>query len=119
MCHRHLAALSLAAFAVVAAGCGTSSGGIPAEPAETNIYVTGGTGLRFELVSDGDTAGCPANAGVGIQGPNSNHQFPDRVFLAPHLFVLENAKQPVQAVIRNLDASSSLLVSITIATNPP
>lgn len=119
MSHRHLAALSLVAFAAVAGGCGTSSGGIPAEPAETNIYVSGGTGLQFELVSEGDTTGCPPNSGVGIQGPTSNHQFPDRTFLTPHLFVLENAKQPVQAVIRNLDTTSSLLVSITIATNPP
>lgn len=120
MRHCPFPAVPLIAIALFAAACGTSSGGTQPEPAETLIYVTGGTGLQFELVSAGDTAGCPAPGGVGIQGPNANHQFPGRVFQSPHLFVLENAFQPVQAVIRAKDTNlSPLAVSITIALNPP
>jgi len=113
-------AVTLAALPFLAGACGTSGGGIEPEPAETLFYVSGGTGLQFELVSPGDTDGCPANQGTGIQGPNSNHQFPGRIFQTPHLFVLENAFQPVQAMIRaSEDNQGPLTVSITIAQNPP
>ncbi len=82
-------------------GCG-SSGGSEARPIELLYYVSGGTNLPFELVDTPDeTCG---SAGTGIQARNADHQFPGRVFRTPHLFVLENARQPVRAVIRNLAA---------------
>jgi hypothetical protein len=114
MWSRRLEAFSVAVLALLAAACGTSSGGIEPEPAETLIYVTGGTGLEFEL-NPTDTTGCE-DQGSGIQGPTSNHQFPGRIFRTPHLFVLENARQPVQMVVRNLSDIAAVTVTITIGT---
>lgn len=89
----------VALLALAGLSCGTS-GGSEARPIEILYYVSGGEGLRFEFASEVDPA-C-GSAGTGIQSPNSDHQFGDRVFATPHLFVLENAHQPVRAVIRNL-----------------
>ncbi len=90
----------LIALALVAAGCGTSGGNDQPQPVEVLYYVSGGPGLQFEFASTADPAcGSP---GTGIQAPNASHQFGDRVFQTPHLFVLENIRQPVRAAIRNL-----------------
>jgi hypothetical protein len=87
------------ALTLLALGCGTS-GDSEARPIEVLYYVSGGTGLPFEFVSTADPA-C-GSSGTGIQSPNSDHQFGERDFSTPHLFVLENARQPVRAVVRNL-----------------
>jgi hypothetical protein len=87
------------ALALASLGCGTS-GSSEARPIEVLYYVSGGPGLDFEFVSAADPV-C-GSTGVGIQSPNSDHQFGERIFTTPHLFVLENAHQPVRAVIRNL-----------------
>ena len=98
---RCLSACLVTALAFASLSCGTS-GGSEARPIEVLYYVSGGPGLAFEFVSAADPA-C-GSTGTGIQSPNSNHQFDDRLFATPHLFVLENAHQPVRAVIRNLSA---------------
>jgi hypothetical protein len=102
MTTRCLAAGLVTALALAALGCGTS-GPSEARPIEVLYYVSGGPGLNFELVSAADPA-C-GSGGTGIQSPNSDHQFGDRIFSTPHLFVLENARQPVRAVIRNLSST--------------
>jgi hypothetical protein len=94
-----LAPALLGTLALAAFGCGTS-GGSEAQPIEVLYYVSGAQGSAFEFVSDADPA-C-GSSGTGIQSPNSDHQFAGRIFSVPHLFVLENAFQPVRAVIRNL-----------------
>lgn len=89
----------LAALALASLSCGSSNGDSEARPIEILFYVSGGPDLTFEFVSESDPS-C-GSLGTGIQSPNANHQFGDRVFQTPHLFVLENARQPIQAVIRN------------------
>src|SRR5262245_31650673 len=96
---RRSAAATLAALAAIAAGCGTSGETI-SRPIETVIYVSGVQGTDFAFASRADPDAC-GSAGTGIQSPNADHQFGGRVFRVPHLFVLENARQPVRAVIRN------------------
>lgn len=95
-----IAALLVAA--ALAAGCGTS-GGNELEPIEVLYYVSGGPGLQFEFASTANPGAC-GSSGTGIQSANASHQFGDRIFQTPHLFVLENNRQPVRAVIRNLSA---------------
>lgn len=84
-----------------ALGCGSSDSGSEARPIELLYYVSGGPGLEFAFASTADAADC-GSTGTGIQARNADHQFGNRVFQTPHLFVLENARQPVRAVIRNL-----------------
>lgn len=98
---RRLAVVAVAAFALAAGGCGGNSGTI-SRPIETLIYVLGAQGATFEFASTADPCDSP---GTGIQSPNADHQFGNRVFQAPHLFVLENIRQPVRAVIRNTSAT--------------
>jgi hypothetical protein len=102
-----LPSLLVAALALASLSCGTS-GDSEARPIEVLYYVSGGPGLDFAFAETSDLAGC-GSTGTGIQSPNSDHQFGDRVFKTPHLFVLENAHQPVRAVIRNLSAQPLLV----------
>lgn len=97
---RYALPLLLLALAATTLSCGTS-GGSEARPIEILYYVSGGPSLNFAFADTPDALGC-GSIGTGIQSPNSDHQFGDRVFQTPHLFVLENAHQPVRAVIRNL-----------------
>jgi hypothetical protein len=92
----------IAALAIASLSCG-DNGGSEARPIEILYYVSGGPNLDFAFADSPDLAGC-GSVGTGIQSPNSDHQFGTRVFQTPHLFVLENAHQPVRAVIRNLSA---------------
>lgn len=92
----------LIALGLASLSCGTS-GGSEARPIEILYYVSGGPNLEFAFAETPDLAGC-GSVGTGIQSPNSDHQFGSRIFETPHLFVLENARQPVRAVIRNLSA---------------
>ncbi len=112
--HR-FAAATAAALLLGAASCGTS-GSITPRPVETLIYVSGGPSLNFGFPATADPDACGSD-GTGIQSPNANHQFPDRVFQTPHLFVLENIRQPVRAVIQNLD-SAPIRVDIYLGQIP-
>lgn len=116
MMRRRLAALLLAGSLATTA-CGTSGSG-PSRPVETLIYVTGGPNLQFQFAQTPDPA-C-GSVGTGIQAPNASHQFGDRVFVAPHLFVLENVRQPVRSVIRNLGGPGNpdLVVDTFLGTIP-
>src|SRR5215470_7512471 len=58
------------------------------------------SGATFMFGQAGEE-GCPAS-GSGIESPNASHQFGDRIFQANQLFVLENLRQPMRAVIHNL-----------------
>ncbi len=97
--NRRWSASLLSALLLTAAACGTSGDGAEARPIEVLYFVSGGPNLTFEFVAAPD-ANCDSD-GTGIQGFNLDHQFGDRVFQTPHLFVLENARQPIRAVIRN------------------
>jgi len=101
--HRVAVAGAAAAF-FLAGGCGTS-GSIPPRPIETLVYVSGGPGLQFIFPPAG-TAACGSGTASGIQSPNASHQFGDRVFQTPHLFVMENILQPVRLVIQNIDSAA-------------
>lgn len=107
--------LLLASATLIVAGCGTS--GTPlTRPIEVLYYVSGGTDLEFEFFETGDPYDCGTNT-EGIQSPNANHQFGNRVFLTPHLFVLENVRQPVRAAIFNRD-TQPIRVDLYFGTNP-
>ena len=106
--------LALAPLLLTAA-CGTSDDGSEARPIEVLYYVTGATGQQFEMVASPD-ATC-GSLGTGIQSPNVDHQFGTRVFETPYLFVLENAHQPIRAVVRNLspnDITVYLYLGLTL-----
>jgi hypothetical protein len=94
-----------------AAGCGGANEAQP--PVETLLYVSGAN-VSFTLPMN-DPA-CPADSS-GIQAPNANHQFGDRLFETPHLFVLENIQQPVQAVIKNV-GDQPLRADLYLGLNP-
>lgn len=103
---------ALAVALAVAAGCGGDDTAQP--PVETLLYVSGGPNISFSLpMNDPD---CP-QTGSGIQAPNASHQFGERVFQTPHLFVLENIQQPVQAVIKNL-GDQPIRADLYLGTNP-
>lgn len=113
----------LVALLMVAVGCGDDGpstdtfGENPDSPVETLIYVQGPVGAKFTLpVGDPD---CPGGADgpSGIQAPNASHQFPGRLFLTRQLFVLENVRQPVQAVIKNT-GDSPITVDLYLGINP-
>jgi len=91
--------LSLAPLLLTAA-CGAGDNGANSRFIEVSYYVTGGKGDQFEIASGTD----PCNGFAGIQSPNTDHQFGGRIFQAPYLIVLENAKQPIRAAIRNLSS---------------
>ena len=120
---RPLRAAGFAALLLVAAGCG--GGGVQARPVETLLYVTGSTGLSFEF-PEGDPACAsvpppsPTPNPSGIQAPNADHQFGDRIFQTPHLFVMENIQQPVRAVIKNTSPAGSgpLVVFLYLGLTP-
>ena len=113
---RRLTVVTVAAFSLAAGGCGGNSGTI-SRPIETLIYVLATQGVPFEFATTADPDAC-GSPGTGIQAPNADHQFGDRVFQAPHLFVLENVRQPVRAVIRNLSDSLPLQVFLVLGQVP-
>jgi hypothetical protein len=108
---------ALAALLVAAAGCGTSGGNGLQPPIETLIYVSGPTTASFSMPIDDPDCPNSATFGSGIQSPNADHQFQGRTFLAPHLFVMENIRQPVQTVIKNT-GSSAIRVDLYLGLNP-
>jgi hypothetical protein len=113
-------AAMLAVLLLGAAACGSSGNGcptLPAQPVETDIYVSGVSGTNFAFASTPMEAECHSS-GTGIQAPNASHQFGDRVFQTPHLFVLENIQQPVRAVIQNLDQTTPIRVDVYLGINP-
>ena len=87
--------LALPVALLMCAGCG-KSGTADYRPIEVLFFVSGPTGTQFQAAAQAQPD-CGSD-GVGIQAANGDHQFGDRVFLTPHLFVLENARQPVRGV---------------------
>jgi hypothetical protein len=97
MLSRAVVTAALAALALLAA-CG-ESGSRATRPAEVLYRVSGAEGTRFRFVSVTDVCTNARDEPItatGIQGANADHQFGDRVFQAPHFFVLENAFQPIR-----------------------
>jgi hypothetical protein len=85
------ALLLAAALVFTGAACG-ESGSRETRPAEVLFRVSGSGGTRFRV----GTAADECLGASGIQSPNTDHQFGDRVFEAPHFFILENAFQPIR-----------------------
>lgn len=118
---RRLAAVAVAVLLCAAAGCGGS--GVQPRPIETLIYVNGAVeGTQFTFPSTADAAACGSDL-TGIQAPKADHQLvnPDgspRVFETPHLFVLENTRQPILAVIRNDDPVNPIQVNLYLGVTP-
>lgn len=113
--HTPRSAAAAVALLAVAASCGTT-GSITPRPIETLIYVSGGPSLSFGFASTPNPRDC-GSSGTGIQSPNASHQFGARIFQTPHLFVLENIRQPVRAVIQNLD-SVPIRIDIYLGQTP-
>ena len=113
---RRIAAAIAAALFCSLTGCGGS--GISPRPIETLVYVTGPQGTQFTFADPGAACGMDASSGGGITAPNADHQFADRIFTTPHLFVMENICQPVTAAIRNLDATNPIQVSLFLGQTP-
>jgi len=97
-----MATASAVVFLFGIAGCGTSGDGIGPRPIETLIYVQGPSGSSFTIV-DTPYPGMTPELTCGIAAPFTCHEFNGRVFQTPHLFVLENIRQPVQVTIENLE----------------
>lgn len=112
---RSLAAATAAVLLCSVAACG--GGGISPRPIETLIYVTGAQATQFMFTAPDEVCGTQTSQG-GIQAPNANHQFGDRVFTTPHLFVLENICQPVSTAIRNLDPTNPIQVNLFLGQTP-
>lgn len=95
MLRRRVALASLlAAVLLTAAACG-KSGSRETRPVEVLYRISGTGGTLFQLATPDD----PCQGASGIQAANADHQFGDRVFAAPHFFILENAFQPIQAAL--------------------
>jgi hypothetical protein len=73
------------------AACG-ESGSRETRPAEVLYRVSGASGSRFRFATTDDAC----LGASGIQSTNADHQFGDRIFEAPHFFILENAFQPIR-----------------------
>jgi hypothetical protein len=100
---------------VCGGGCGGT--GINPPPVQTLVYVSGGTGLQFTLPDTPDSA-CGSD-GTGIQSPNASHQFPNRIFETPYLFVLNKIHQPVRVVIQSSDTNTlPIRVDTFLGENP-
>ena len=97
-CHKNSAMPPRATFfvalcaAVSVAACG-KSGSRETRPIEV-IYRAGGPAGALFRVADMERPDC---VGTGIRSANTDIQFGDRVFTAPHFFILENSVQPVSA----------------------
>jgi hypothetical protein len=81
-----------AALVFTGAACG-ESGSRETRPAEVLYRISGVSGSAFRLATADDAC----QGASGIQAANADHQFGDRVFAAPHFFILENAFQPIRA----------------------
>jgi len=92
--------LVFAALAVLVSGCG-ESGVRESRPIEVIFFVGGPTGARFRVDA--------------LQAANADHRFGDRVFEAPHFFVLENVRQPVSGIFQALDEP----IRVTLALGSP
>jgi len=78
--------------------CG-ESGSRETRPIEVLFSVNKPSGAQFEVVA--------------LQAMNADHRFEGQVFEAPHLFVMENATQPVQGVFKNRDPELPLTVELS------
>ena len=106
----------LVTLLIIAAGCGGS--GINPPPIQMLVYVSGGTGLQFTLPDTPDAEACGSD-GSGIQAPNADHQFPNRIFETPYLFILNKIRQPVQLVIQaSASNADSIRVDTFLGENP-
>jgi len=84
------------------AGCG-ESGERETRPIEVLFSVSRPSGLDFEVLA--------------LQAQNADHRFEGRSFETPHLFVMENATQPVRGMFRNLDPENPLTVELIFGTD--
>lgn len=93
--------------------CG-KSGQRETRPAELLYRVSGVSGTTFRLLAEPEAA-CPVS---GIQAANADHQFGDRLFTAPHFFILENALQPVRAAFEVPAGQSAIRVDLFVGIQP-
>ncbi len=114
MIHRNRTICLFAALLAVAGiACG-KSGSRETRPIEVIYRASGVTGTRFRMRPEAPTD-C---TGSGIRGSNGDHQFPLRIFEAPHFFILENLSQPVSATFEVLpDETNPLRVDLFLGTD--
>ena len=120
---RRAALFVAAALVFTAAACG-ESGSPETRPAEVLYRVSGSGGTRFRM---GTAADAECFGASGIQSANADHQFGDRVFQAPHFFILENAFQPIRGAFLvpedetqpiNVDLFLGLELRSVVGVNP-
>jgi len=103
---------------LLAAGAGCGGSGINPPPIQMLVYVSGGSGLQFTLPDTPDADACGSD-GTGIQAPNADHQFPNRIFETPYLFILNKIRQPVQLVIQSSASNTApIRVDTFLGENP-
>lgn len=104
-----LSALSLlCVFSLV--GCG-KSGSRESRPIEVLYQVSGPSGTEFRILTAEEARPeCPTG---DLRARNAIHRFGDRVFQAPHLFIMENAFQPTSGTFEVLaDATNPLTIDL-------
>jgi hypothetical protein len=98
--HRHYAPLALAVVSILCvAACG-KSGSRDKRPIEVLYQVSGPNGTQFKILTAEEAR--PECPGGNLRASNAVHRFGQRVFQTPHLFILENAFQPVSATFELL-----------------
>lgn len=94
---RWIVAFALVIPLMLLPGCG-KSGERETRPIEVAFRVTRPGGVPFQVAA--------------LQAANADHRFGERVFESTHLFVMENARQPVSGTFRNLSTDQSVTIEI-------
>ncbi|HSD10004.1 MAG TPA: hypothetical protein VLF14_03415, partial [Candidatus Binatia bacterium] len=105
------ALLALAAVSALSVGGCGKGGSRASRPIEVLYRVSGPSGTSFRILTAAEARPeCPRG---DMRARNAVHRFGDRVFQAPHLFILENAFQPTSATFE-LPADETNPISIDL-----
>lgn len=107
-----LAVVSALSFAA----CG-KSGSRESRPVEVLYQVSGPSRTEFRILTAEEAR--PECPGGDLRARNAVHSFGDRVFQAPHLFILENAFQPTSGTFEVLaDQTNPVDIDLFLGTLP-